>query len=105
MIAFIHTLREEGRSLEDAIFEGTMTRLRPTALGAALEFVPMAWATGTGVEVQRPLATVVIGGEILSSTLLALLVLSLLYRLVHSPDLEDDDTINTSSLRLNRLRD
>jgi len=91
MIAFIRTLREEGRSLDDAIFEGAMTRLRPvlmTALVASLGFVPMALATGTGAEVQRPLATVVIGG-ILSSTLLTLLVLPLLYRLVHGGDAEE----------------
>ncbi|AKZ62495.1 cation transporter [Herbaspirillum hiltneri N3] len=98
MIAFIRTLREEGRSLDDAIFEGAMTRLRPvlmTALVASLGFVPMALATGTGAEVQRPLATVVIGG-ILSSTLLTLLVLPLLYRLVHAPDSEDKDEGNTA---------
>lgn len=72
MIAFIRALREQGRSLDDAIREGAMSRLRPvlmTALVASLGFVPMAIATGTGAEVQRPLATVVIGG-ILSSTLL-----------------------------------
>ena len=73
------------RSLVDAVREGTMTRLRPvlvTALVASLGFLPMAIATGTGAEVQRPLATVVIGG-ILSSTLLTLLVLPMLYLLVH----------------------
>jgi len=83
MIAFIRSLREEGRSLSDAIHEGAMTRLRPvlmTALVASLGFVPMALATGTGAEVQRPLATVVIGG-ILSSTILTLLVLPLLYKM------------------------
>ncbi len=82
MISFIRTLREEGRLLDDAIREGALTRLRPvlmTALVASLGFIPMALATGTGAEVQRPLATVVIGG-ILSSTALTLLVLPLLYR-------------------------
>ncbi|RBA23550.1 CusA/CzcA family heavy metal efflux RND transporter [Herminiimonas fonticola] len=82
MICFIRTLREEGRSLDDAIREGALTRLRPvlmTALVASLGFVPMAIALGTGAEVQRPLATVVIGG-ILSSTTLTLFVLPLLYR-------------------------
>ncbi|NBA94536.1 CusA/CzcA family heavy metal efflux RND transporter [Pseudomonas sp. R5(2019)] len=81
MIAFIRNLREEGRSLGAAINEGALTRLRPvlmTALVASLGFVPMALATGTGAEVQRPLATVVIGG-ILSSTALTLLVLPALY--------------------------
>ncbi|WP_234085634.1 CusA/CzcA family heavy metal efflux RND transporter [Azonexus sp. R2A61] len=85
MISFIRNLREEGRSVDDAIHEGALTRLRPvlmTALVASLGFVPMAIATGTGAEVQRPLATVVIGG-ILSSTALTLLVLPLLYRMVH----------------------
>ncbi len=85
MLSFIRSLREEGRSLDEAIHEGALTRLRPvlmTALVASLGFVPMALATGTGAEVQRPLATVVIGG-ILSSTALTLLVLPLLYRLFH----------------------
>lgn len=85
MIAFIRDLREQGRPLDEAIREGAMTRLRPvlmTALVASLGFVPMALATGTGAEVQRPLATVVIGG-ILSSTALTLLVLPVLYRLTH----------------------
>ncbi|MEP7099995.1 MAG: CusA/CzcA family heavy metal efflux RND transporter [Burkholderiales bacterium] len=85
MLSFIRGLRDEGRSLDDAIREGALTRLRPvlmTALVASLGFVPMALATGTGAEVQRPLATVVIGG-ILSSTLLTLLVLPVLYRLAH----------------------
>ncbi|UZJ60220.1 CusA/CzcA family heavy metal efflux RND transporter [Pseudomonas sp. KU26590] len=85
MIAFIRNLREEGRSLGDAINEGALTRLRPvlmTALVASLGFIPMALATGTGAEVQRPLATVVIGG-ILSSTALTLLVLPALYQWAH----------------------
>ncbi|MDP1979930.1 efflux RND transporter permease subunit [Undibacterium sp.] len=85
MIAYIRTLREEGMALDSAIQQGALTRLRPvlmTALVASLGFIPMALATGTGAEVQRPLATVVIGG-ILSSTLLTLLVLPLLYQLSH----------------------
>ncbi len=88
MLSFIRSLRDEGRSLEDAVWEGASTRLRPvlmTALVASLGFVPMAIATGTGAEVQRPLATVVIGG-ILSSTALTLLVLPVLYRLFHRRD-------------------
>jgi cobalt-zinc-cadmium resistance protein CzcA len=88
MISFIKSLREQGTPLHQAVTEGALTRLRPvlmTALVASLGFVPMAIATGTGAEVQRPLATVVIGG-ILSSTLLTLLVLPLLYRLVHRND-------------------
>jgi cobalt-zinc-cadmium resistance protein CzcA len=85
LVSFIRTLLDEGRPLEDAIVTGAMTRLRPvlmTALVASLGFVPMAFNTGVGAEVQRPLATVVIGG-ILSSTLLTLLVLPALYRLAH----------------------
>ncbi|MDY7064262.1 Cobalt-zinc-cadmium resistance protein CzcA [Pseudomonas extremaustralis] len=85
MIAFIRNLREDGRSLSLAIHEGALTRLRPvlmTALVASLGFIPMALATGTGAEVQRPLATVVIGG-IVSSTLLTLLVLPALYQWAH----------------------
>jgi len=85
MVSFIRNLRHEGRSLDDAITVGALTRLRPvlmTALVASLGFAPMAFNTGVGSEVQRPLATVVIGG-ILSSTLLTLLVLPALYRLTH----------------------
>ncbi len=92
IISFIRNLRESGRSLDEAIFEGAITRLRPvlmTALVASLGFVPMAIATGTGAEVQRPLATVVIGG-ILSSTALTLLVLPVLYRIAHRKDDEED---------------
>jgi cobalt-zinc-cadmium resistance protein CzcA len=88
MISFIRQLREQGRPLGEAIHEGALTRLRPvlmTALVASLGFVPMALATGTGAEVQRPLATVVIGG-ILSSTALTLLVLPVLYRWVYRRD-------------------
>lgn len=91
MLAFIRNLREEGRSLVDAVNEGALTRLRPvlmTALVASLGFVPMALATGTGAEVQRPLATVVIGG-ILSSTALTLLVLPALYLRAHQRE-EDE---------------
>jgi cobalt-zinc-cadmium resistance protein CzcA len=83
IIAFIDRLRSEGRSLLDAVEQGAAARLRPvlmTALVASLGFVPMAIATGAGAEVQRPLATVVIGG-IISSTILTLLVLPALYAL------------------------
>jgi heavy metal efflux system protein len=93
MISYIRSLREDGTPLDAAIREGALTRLRPvlmTALVASLGFIPMAIATGTGAEVQRPLATVVIGG-ILSSTLLTLLVLPILYRLAHRPDEETED--------------
>jgi cobalt-zinc-cadmium resistance protein CzcA len=83
MVSFIRRLRETGKPLEEAITEGALTRLRPvlmTALVASLGFLPMAINVGTGAEVQRPLATVVIGG-IISSTLLTLLVLPALYRM------------------------
>jgi len=88
MLSFIRSLREGGHSVDQAVREGALTRLRPvlmTALVASLGFVPMALATGTGAEVQRPLATVVIGG-ILSSTALTLLVLPVLYRLAYRRD-------------------
>jgi cobalt-zinc-cadmium resistance protein CzcA len=81
MVSFINQLRQEGMDVREAIVQGSLTRLRPvlmTALVAALGFVPMALSTGIGAEVQRPLATVVIGG-IFSSTLLTLLVLPAIY--------------------------
>lgn len=93
MISFIRGLREEGRTLRHAVDEGALTRLRPvlmTALVASLGFIPMALATGTGAEVQRPLATVVIGG-ILSSTALTLLVLPALYQWAHRKDDDGDE--------------
>ena len=85
MLSFIRELREKGETLLVAIQQGASQRLRPvlmTALVASLGFVPMAINTGAGAEVQRPLATVVIGG-IVSSTLLTLVVLPALYLLVH----------------------
>jgi len=85
LTTFIKKLREEGLSLYRAIVEGASVRLRPvlmTALVASLGFIPMALATGTGAEVQRPLAIVVIGG-IISSTLLTLIVLPVLYQMFH----------------------
>ena len=81
LLSYFNQLREDGRTLVEAVVEGALTRLRPvlmTAAVASLGFVPMALATGAGAEVQRPLATVVIGG-ILSSTLLTLVVLPVLY--------------------------
>lgn len=85
MVSFIRSLIEEGITLKEAIIKGALTRLRPilmTALVASLGFVPMAVNIGAGSEVQRPLATVVIGG-ILSSTFLTLLVLPGLYLIIH----------------------
>jgi cobalt-zinc-cadmium resistance protein CzcA len=92
MVSFIRGLIEEGKPYRQAIREGALTRLRPvlmTALVASLGFVPMALNVGAGAEVQRPLATVVIGG-IISSTLLTLLVLPALYSLVHERDTSAD---------------
>lgn len=88
MITFIKKLKTAGTSVEEAVFRGAISRLRPvmmTALVASLGFMPMALATGTGSEVQRPLATVVIGG-IVSSTLLTLVLLPALYRSIHTPE-------------------
>ena len=88
MVTFIRDLREAGSPLERAITDGATARLRPvlmTAFVASLGFVPMALNTGIGSEVQRPLATVVIGG-IVSATALTLLVLPALYRIVHGRD-------------------
>ncbi len=81
MLTAIRQLAAAGRTVREAILEGAETRLRPvamTALVASLGFVPMALATGTGAEIQRPLATVVIGG-LISATLLTLVVLPVLY--------------------------
>jgi cobalt-zinc-cadmium resistance protein CzcA len=85
MLAMIKQMRDQGLALLDAIQQGAVQRLRPvlmTALVASLGFLPMAFNSGTGAEVQRPLATVVIGG-IISATLLTLVLLPALYRLVH----------------------
>lgn len=81
MVSYLNKLRDEGKSVLEAVREGAMTRLRPvlmTALVASLGFIPMALASSAGAEVQRPLATVVIGGPI-TSTLLTLLILPTLY--------------------------
>jgi len=94
IIAFIERLREEGKPILEAVRDGALTRLRPvlmTALVASLGFVPMAIATGAGAEVQRPLATVVIGG-IISSTILTLLVLPALYLLFRRETPAEDAT-------------
>jgi cobalt-zinc-cadmium resistance protein CzcA len=85
MLSFIQQLRDEGKTIVEAVYEGARQRLRPvlmTALVASFGFIPMAFNTGTGAEVQRPLATVVIGG-IVSSTLLTLVVLPALYLLMN----------------------
>jgi cobalt-zinc-cadmium resistance protein CzcA len=87
LLSFVRQRVVDGLDVDLAIIDGCTRRLRPilmTALVASFGFVPMAFATGTGAEVQRPLATVVIGG-IVSSTLLTLVVLPAFYRLVHRP--------------------
>jgi cobalt-zinc-cadmium resistance protein CzcA len=81
LVSFINLLRTRGRALREACVEGTLTRLRPllmTAFVASLGFVPMALSTGPGAEVQRPIATVVIGG-VITATFLTLVVLPVLY--------------------------
>lgn len=86
LVTYFNQLRESGKDILQAVQEGTQTRLRPvimTALVASFGFIPMALATGAGAEVQRPLATVVIGG-ILSSTFLTLIILPLLYEWAES---------------------
>ena len=84
MIAYFNKLRDDGVSVGEAVREGAKTRLRPvlmTALVAGLGFIPMALSTNPGAEVQRPLATVVIGG-LITSTFLTLFVLPLIYRML-----------------------
>ena len=95
MITFINDLRQKGMELKEAIRQGCLLRLRPvlmTAMVASLGFLPMALATGAGAEVQRPLATVVVGG-LLTSTLLTLMVLPALYLLVESGELSAIATV------------
>jgi cobalt-zinc-cadmium resistance protein CzcA len=90
MVSYFIELRRHGRSVEDAVLDGAELRLRPvlmTALVAGLGFVPMALSSGAGAEVQRPLATVVIGG-LVTSTALTLLVLPALYRWFESERME-----------------
>jgi len=103
LISYFNTLREQGHAVGDAVRKGALTRLRPvlmTALVASLGFVPMAISTGAGAEVQRPLATVVIGG-IVSSTFLTLILLPVLYEwLEGNPKLQtvrSNETSNTQT--------
>jgi len=99
MLTFIRDLRQQGKAIDMAILEGAMVRLRPvlmTALVASLGFVPMAVNVGIGAEVQRPLATVVVGG-IISSTLLTLVVLPALYRIAGAKHVPASATSPTDS--------
>ena len=92
MVSFIRDLLTEGVALTEAVTRGALTRLRPvlaTAITDAIGFIPMAISSGVGAEVQRPLATVVIGG-VISSTLLTLLVLPMLYSTFHKEEIEEE---------------
>ena len=102
LVSFIRHLEASGVPLASAIKEASLTRLRPvlmTALVASLGFVPMALSAGVGAEVQRPLATVVIGG-VISSTLLTLLVLPVLYDLLGTRLAGDGQEIEAGALQL-----
>ncbi len=93
LVSCIRQLRGRGVALEKAVEQAALTRLRPvlmTTLVAALGFVPMAFSTGMGAEVQRPLATVVIGG-VISAMVMSLLVLRVLYMVVQSPGQTDKE--------------
>ena len=93
MITSINKLRSEGKVVEDAVYIGATSRLRPvlmTALVASLGFIPMALATGTGSEVQKPIATVVIGG-LITATFLTLVVLPILYRMFENDSEEKEE--------------
>jgi cobalt-zinc-cadmium resistance protein CzcA len=87
LVSYVRQLRQRGLALEDAVTQAATTRLRPvlmTTLVASLGFLPMAFSTGMGAEVQRPLATVVIGG-VIGAMIMSLLVLRVLYMLFRSP--------------------
>ena len=91
MVSYINDLRQSGLPLHDSVRQGALVRLRPvlmTALVASLGFIPMAVSTSAGAEVQRPLATVVIGG-LVSSTVLTLVVLPILYELFERSSADD----------------
>jgi len=88
LVSYVRQLRQRGMALDDAVMQAAVTRLRPvlmTTLVASLGFLPMAFSTGMGAEVQRPLATVVIGG-VIGAMVMSLLVLRVLYLLFTSPD-------------------
>ncbi len=87
LVSYVRQLRQKGLPLDEAVSRAALTRLRPvlmTTLVASLGFLPMAFSTGIGAEVQRPLATVVIGG-VISAMVMSLLVLRVLYVLFQSP--------------------
>jgi len=89
IVTFIISIRSTADSLRDAVITGAQARIRPvlmTAFGASLGFIPMAIATGSGPEVQKPIATVVIGG-LITATILTLLVLPVIYRMIHRRDI------------------
>jgi heavy metal efflux system protein len=106
MVSYINHLREEGKSVADAVREGAETRLRPvlmTALVASLGFIPMAIATSAGAEVQRPLATVVIGG-LITSTLLTLLLLPTLYGWFERDEKKGETAVKASQRVIDSVR-
>ena len=89
MVTFITSIRSSADSLRDAVITGAQARIRPvlmTAFVASLGFIPMAIATGSGAEVQKPIATVVIGG-LITATILTLVVLPVIYRMIHRRDI------------------
>ena len=98
LVSYIRLLRARGAPLEQAVEQAAMTRLRPvlmTSLVASLGFLPMAFSTGMGAEVQRPLATVVIGG-VISGTIMSLLVLRVLYMVFKGPAGSSDETLTVA---------
>jgi len=89
MVTFITSIRSTTDTLRDAVITGAQARIRPvlmTAFVASLGFVPMAVATGSGAEVQKPIATVVIGG-LITATVLTLVVLPVIFRMIHKRDI------------------
>jgi cobalt-zinc-cadmium resistance protein CzcA len=99
LVSYVRQLRQKGHSLDDAVMQAAITRLRPvlmTTLVASLGFLPMAFSTGVGAEVQRPLATVVIGG-VIGAMVMSLLVLRVLYLLFKSP-LDRDEPAKSDKL-------
>ena len=102
LVSYIRRLRSQGLALDEAVRQAARTRLRPvlmTTLVASLGFVPMAFSTGMGAEVQRPLATVVIGG-VISAMIMSLFVVRILYVVFQSPvDREDESAAGASPAR------
>jgi cobalt-zinc-cadmium resistance protein CzcA len=101
LVSYVRQLRDKGLPLDQAVMQAAITRLRPvlmTTLVASLGFLPMAFSTGTGAEVQRPLATVVIGG-VIGAMVMSLLVLRVLYLLFQWPGKQDERQIEAAKSR------